>query len=85
MKAGGKVIVSKHLTGEVRKLTLQEIRRVLLGKDLEYKKQLVLKLAGTILPRLNEHSGEDGGPMNLTLKIVSGSYQEKVLKEKGLI
>lgn len=51
------------LAGEVRTLTLNEIKKVLKkGKGSLYGSVLV-KLAGTILPRLNEHTGEDGKPM----------------------
>jgi hypothetical protein len=32
----------------------------------DYKKRIVEKLAGTVLPRLNEHSGEDGNPIQIT-------------------
>jgi hypothetical protein len=48
---------------------LNEIKAVLLNNDkevLEYKRQLILKLAGTVLPRLNEHTGEGGDPINIT-------------------
>ncbi len=33
------------------------------GKD--YRKQIILKLSGTILPRLNEVSGENGTPLQI--------------------
>lgn len=32
----------------------------------DYKKRIVEKLAGTVLPRLNEHSGADGEPLVIT-------------------
>ncbi len=34
-----------------------------LDYGLEFKKQLLLKLAPTVLPRINEHTGEDGQPI----------------------
>lgn len=85
--SGGKSLVSKQLTAEVRSLTLKEIRKVLLesGDMSDFKKQVILRLAGTVLPRLNEHTGEDGGSMSFTIKVEGGSYQEKILKEKGII
>jgi hypothetical protein len=56
----------KLLSSDVRRLALKEVRDVLTGdKDygLEFKKALILKLSGNILPRLNEHTGDEGGPM----------------------
>lgn len=64
-KAGPKQTVSRTLTGHVRTLVLKEIESVLKGKDEEYKRQLILRLSGSILPRLNEVSGEDGGPIKV--------------------
>jgi hypothetical protein len=78
-KPGNKNAVGKHrtvdindkkLAAQVRSLALQEIRDVLVGehpfhKDVQFCKQLLLKLAGTVLPRLNEHSGEGGGPVQM--------------------
>lgn len=31
------------------------------GNDTEFKKQLLLRIASNILPRLNEHTGDNGG------------------------
>ena len=58
-----KQFVSRELTGEVRKLALQQIRKILLGEDSDIKNQVILRLAGQILPRLSETTGEDGGPI----------------------
>lgn len=63
MANNNKQFVSRELTGEVRKLALQEIRKVLLGDDSEFKNQVILRLAGQILPRIQENTGEDGGPI----------------------
>ncbi len=60
MPVTNKQFVSRELAGEVRKLALQEIRKVLLGDDGEYKQQVILRLAGQILPRLSEVTGENG-------------------------
>ncbi len=55
----------KKLSAEVRNLALKEMLLVLRGKNCNFKKAVILKLAGTVLPRLNEHGGEDGGPIKL--------------------
>lgn len=58
--SGGHTYNDKKLAADVRSLTLQEIQKVLLGEDCEYKRAIVLKLASSILPRLTEHSGKIG-------------------------
>jgi len=60
----------RKLAGEVRDLTLKEIRSILLDKECEktekaFRQQVILRLAGNVLPRLNEHSGPDGEALNL--------------------
>lgn len=57
----GKSFNDRELAGEVRTLTLNEIKKALTGNDEVFKKQVILKLAGTVLPRLNELTGENGG------------------------
>lgn len=62
---GGKSMQDRELAAEVRKLALSEIKEILLDKDNKtYSKdlhiQVLLKLTGSILPRLNEHTGADG-------------------------
>lgn len=59
----GKSFNDRVLAGEVRTLTLSEIKKALLGTDEDFKKQVILRLAGSILPRLNELSGPDGAPL----------------------
>ena len=69
----------RKLGAEVRRLTLKEIQAVLLGDDKEYKKALILKLASTVLPRINEHTGEtgdDGEPKPILVKFIDGSEQD---------
>ena len=61
----GVTLNDRRLAAEVRTLTLREMKKILEGDDLEYKKQLLLKLAPSTLPRLNEHTGEDGEPLKL--------------------
>lgn len=59
------------LAAEVRSLTLQEMKKILLQDEMdEFKKQLILRLAANTLPRLNEHTGKDGDP--ISLKQVTG-------------
>ena len=62
---GGKSFQDRELAAKVRTLALNQVQDVLTGKkfksDKAYHKALLLKLAGTLLPRLNEVTGEDGG------------------------
>lgn len=63
---GAPTVIDRKLSKAVRTLTLKKIKNVLLDDDRkkysqEFQEALILKLAGTILPRLNEHTGEDGG------------------------
>ena len=62
----GKQFSDRQLAGEVRDLALNEIKRALLGDDVEFKKAVVLRLAGSLLPRLNEVSGPDGAPIPIS-------------------
>jgi len=65
----GKTLNDRKLASEVRTLSLRAIKAALNGKDADFKKQLLLRLAPTVLPRITEFSGEDGGPM--IVKLVS--------------
>ena len=60
---GGKSMQDRELAARVRTLALQEIEKALKGKNKRFKEAVILKLAGSILPRLNEHSGPDGKPI----------------------
>ena len=60
----------RELAGEVRNLTLNEIKKILLDTKCEnveksFRQQVILKLAGNVLPRLNEHTGADGKDLNI--------------------
>jgi hypothetical protein len=62
---GGKSLNDRKLAAEVRTLALTEIKKYLEGKEEGYKgrdmkQAIILKLAPSILPRLNEHTGADG-------------------------
>ena len=60
---GGKSFQDRELAARVRTLTLQECEKVLLKKKGKLYEAVLLKLAGTVLPRLNEHSGPEGQPI----------------------
>jgi hypothetical protein len=69
---GGKSLNDRQLAASVRTLALGEIKKYLEGTETGYKNQelkqaIILKLAPTLLPRLNEHTGEDGGDINVNL------------------
>jgi hypothetical protein len=75
--SGGKSLNDRQLAASVRKLALTEIQKYLEGKeegyqDKEYKQAIILKLAPSLLPRLNEHTGEDGG--EIPVKITGFNY-----------
>lgn len=55
----------RQLAGKVRSLALEHLAKVLADdyKDKVYQKQMLLKLATTLLPRLQEVTGEDGSPL----------------------
>jgi len=64
---GGKSHNDRKLAAKVRTLALNQIADILEGDDEAYKKQIILKMSSTILPRLNEHTGEDGGELKINL------------------
>lgn len=65
-------IIDRKLGAEVRRLTLKKIKAILeSGKDLEFQKAVILKLASTVLPRINEHSGEGGEAMKVIVEVAS--------------
>lgn len=65
--AGGATYEHRQLANSVRKLALSEIEKVLSPKfkDKSYQRAMLLKIAPALLPRLNEHTGEDGGPIQI--------------------
>lgn len=70
---GGKSFQDRELAAKVRTLALEEIKKVLevgniKGNDLY--KPVLLKLAGTVLPRLNEHGGDNGDPIKHEVVVV---------------
>ncbi len=66
----GKSFNDRELAGRVRTLTLEKIEALFTMPEVKMKaddydlyKQILVKLAGSILPRLNEHTGEGGDPI----------------------
>lgn len=72
---GGKSFQDRELAARVRTLALKEIEKVLISKkNTAFKQAVILRLASTVLPRLNEHTGEEGAP----IKIDINSSLEKI-------
>lgn len=75
IKTKGKTFNDRLLAGKVRDLTLNKIYSILQKEydpkeqkeDLKFQRELLLKLSGSILPRLNEHSGQDGEPIQISI------------------
>jgi hypothetical protein len=58
------------LAANVRSISLKAIQDAL--EDLspenkEFRRALLIKLAGSVLPRLNEHTGSDGEPIKVNV------------------
>lgn len=70
----GKSLNDRKLAAEVRTLTLKKIKKLLEQPDVERSsheyelfKAVLIKLAGTVLPRLTEVTGEDGEKIVFTV------------------
>lgn len=66
MAQGGKTLNDRKLSASVRTKALEDILVVLTNNEpppgwSPYKLQMLMSLSKTVLPRLNEHTGEDGG------------------------
>jgi len=58
---GGKSLNDRQLAAQVRSLALSEIKQILEQEGMtDMKQAVILKLAPSLLPRLNEHTGNDG-------------------------
>lgn len=55
------------LAGQVRSLGLTHLQKILSEDypDKGFQKEMLLKIGSALLPRLNEHTGEGGGPIKL--------------------
>jgi hypothetical protein len=89
--SGGKSLQDRKLAAEVRKLTLNKIKVILerpvvemSPSEYDLHNQILLKLAGTVLPRLTEVTGEDGGPMLFTLSSEDKTKLDNLLNGKSL-
>ena len=82
----GKTHQDRELASQVRSMVLGEIKAVfeyrggteteaLDERMAEMKKQLILKMSTSILPRLNELSGPDGG--EIPIPIYNGKSKEE--------
>lgn len=58
------------LAAEVRTLALNEIKKVLKKGEGELYNAVLVRLAGSVLPRLNELTGEGGEPMQIQVSEV---------------
>ena len=72
---GAPSAIDRELSKKVRNLTLEKIYELLSmpvvkmkTDDYELYKAVLVKLAGSVLPRLSEVSGEDGGPVQVIWK-----------------
>lgn len=68
MAQGGKSYNDRVKSAKVREIVLDTILKVYSGKEdtLTAKQwELTLKMATTVLPRLNEHTGEDGDAIKI--------------------
>jgi hypothetical protein len=82
--SGGKSVNDRELAAEVRSLTLNKIKTLFELKDEEMNnRQRILhdrileKLAGSVLPRLNEHTGQNGDPIEHEVTVI------KIIKPDG--
>lgn len=72
---------NRRLSEKVRFKLLTECYRILDGKDEVAKKELLMKMCTTLLPRLNEHTGEDGE--KLFPAPILGGITKKYAKDEG--
>lgn len=57
---GGVSLNDRKLAANVRRKLLKEAEKILDGKDETVKRDLLWRMCGTLLPRLQEHTGADG-------------------------
>lgn len=77
--AGGKSFQDRELAARVRTLALTEIETILKRKKMDkLKEAVILKLAGTVLPRLNEHGGPDGSELPVPIfNVIQSHHSDK--------
>ena len=69
-------------------MTLKMIRSILLDEenkkyDEKFRREVLLKLATNALPRLNEHTGEDGDSIKHTFEWKQGQLQSTTFPADG--
>ena len=67
---GGKSMQDRELAAKVRTQLLEDIYSVMIGSAKikrwsKFKMALVMKMSNSALPRLNEHTGADGGQLEV--------------------
>ena len=67
----------RELAARVRSLALSEIEKVLKRKKGRLYEAVLIKLAGSVLPRLNELSGPEGSPIPLLYALSHNNGNEK--------
>lgn len=60
MAQGGKSLNDRKQSARVRQKLLNLVEKILDGDNEAEKKELLLKMCTGLLPKLNEHTGEDG-------------------------
>jgi hypothetical protein len=62
--SGGKTLNDRKLAADIRKLALTKIKKILKGEDSDFQRQILLRLASSVLPRLKE-TEENGNPLKI--------------------
>ena len=72
--SGGKSLNDRKLAAKVRTLVLNEILKIISIPKVEMRpeeydlyKAILVRLTGNVLPRLNEHTGEDGEKLTISI------------------
>lgn len=72
--SGGKSLQDRELAAEVRALTLKKIQALftmprvdMTDHDARLHDEILVKLSGSVLPRLTEVTGENGGSIQVSL------------------
>lgn len=81
----GKSFNDRELAGQVRNLALGHLFKVLQPdyEDKQYQKDMLLKLASNLLPRLNEHTGADGEPLVLPATLIDKNDTASIPRESS--
>jgi hypothetical protein len=93
--SGGKSLNDRKLAAAVRTLALGKIKRLfempvsaMKEEDKQIHDAILLKIAPSLLPRLNEHSGEDGKdlfptPILANVQPHNGNNQDQAAQEEN--